>query len=214
MAGDREAVVVIHGLWLGRWNLVFLGGSTRRGGFAVHYFGYASVRRNLRENAERLQRFAQNIDAPAVHFVGHSLGGIIIRALFHYFPNQRPGRIVTIATPHGGSHVADLLSRFAPGRWLIGKSVSELVAGEPQRWPLPKREIGIITGDFPLGIGRLFPGMTRPNDGLLNADETRLDGVRDRVCIHLSHSAMPFAPVVAAAVVRFIKTGSFFRRSP
>ena len=213
MSGARkETVVVTHGLWLGRWNLVMLGAALCRSGYTVRYFGYASVRRTLKENAGRLQRFVQDIDAPAVHFVGHSLGGIVIRALFHYFPDQRPGRIVTIATPHQGAHVATFLSRLAPGRWIIGKSIMELVAGEPQRWPLPRREIGIITGHFPLGMGRLFPGMTHPNDGLLNEDETRLSGASDRVCVHMNHTAMQFSPEVAKQVIAFINAGHFDRR--
>jgi pimeloyl-ACP methyl ester carboxylesterase len=210
MSGERqETVVVTHGLWLGRWNLLLLGAALRRSGFTVRYFGYASVRRGLKENAERLRRFVQDIDAPAVHFVGHSLGGIVIRALFHYFPDQRPGRIVTIATPHQGAHVANFLSRWAPGRWIIGKSIMELVAGEPRSWLLPAREIGLITGDFPLGIGRLFPGMTDPNDGLLNEDETRLAAATDRVCVRMNHTAMQFSREVARQVIAFIKVGRF-----
>ena len=77
----------------------------RRHGFAVHAFSYPSARADLTANAARLARFLDALDAATVHLVGHSLGGILIRALFHFHPNRKPGRIVTLATPHGGSRV-------------------------------------------------------------------------------------------------------------
>lgn len=205
----REAVVVTHGLWLGRWSLWVLRSVLRRHGYAVYLYGYRSVTHTLKENAERLQRFVSHIDAPVVHFVGHSLGGIVMRALFHYFPEQRPGRIVTIGAPHQGSHVADWLARHAAGRWILGRSVLELVAGIPQTWPLPPRDIGLVTGDFPYGLGRFFPGMTIPNDGLLNANETELPNATDRLCIRVNHTALQFSRDVAAQTASFLRTGRF-----
>ena len=208
----REAVVVTHGLWLGRWSLWVLRAVLRRHGYAVYLYGYRSVSGTLKENAERLQRLAGHIDAPVVHFVGHSLGGIVIRALFHYFPAQRPGRVVTIGTPHQGSHVADRLARHAVGRWMLGKSVMELVAGIPQTWPLAARDIGVITGDFPYGLGRFFPGLTHPNDGLLNANETDLPGAADRLCVRVNHTALQFSRGVASQTAMFLRTRRFERK--
>jgi pimeloyl-ACP methyl ester carboxylesterase len=204
-----EAVVLMHGLWLTGASLLFLARRLRRCGFAVHPFSYDSVRKDLRANAEALARFAQGIDAPTLHFVGHSLGGIVIRALFHYFPEQRPGRIVTLASPHGGSHVGERIARTRLGRRLLGASVRQLLARAPASWPLPARDIGAICGTAPIGAGRLFSDRRGTNDGLLTLEETILPGATDTIALPTAHSAMPFSRAVGEQVCRFLQTGRF-----
>ena len=97
-------------------------------------FSWSTVQKNFRANAEALEKFLRAIDAQTIHLVGHSLGGVLIRALFHYFPAQPPGRVVTWGSPHQGSLAAVSLARFAFGRWMLGASIAELLAGTPARW--------------------------------------------------------------------------------
>jgi pimeloyl-ACP methyl ester carboxylesterase len=210
MSADRnEAVVLMHGLWLSGAFLFFLARHLRRCGFRVHTFSYASVRKDLCANAADLQAFVARLDAPIVHFVGHSLGGIVIRALFHYFPQQRPGRIVTLATPHGGSHVGERIARSTLGRRMLGASVRQLLARVPQAWALPDRDIGVISGTVPIGAGRLFSNRRATNDGLLTLDEAALPGATDAIELRLAHTAMPFARQTGEQVCQFLDTGRF-----
>lgn len=208
---SKESVVLIHGLWLPALCLRPLARRLGRQGFAVRLFSYPSVRADLRTNAERLARFLDTLDADTVHLVGHSLGGILIRALFHFHPAQKPGRIVTLGTPHGGSQVAQYLSQYVLWRRAMGKSVADLLGGIPQNWLLPPtREMGAISGSRSLGLGRLlYRHLPAPNDGLLTVEESTPVGARDHIELPASHTGMLFSRAVARRASAFLTTGHF-----
>lgn len=207
----RATVVLVHGLWLSGWTLFLLRHRLRRAGFDARTFSYPSVASNLLENAERLHGYMHALDASAVHLVGHSLGGLVIRALFHQHPDQPPGRVVTLGSPHRGSYPAKILARTAPGRKLTGRSIQQLLAGFPQHWQMPQRDFGVIAGDRPVGLGLLFPGFPKPNDGVVTLAETQLPGATDHITVHVSHTAMIVSNRVARQVCHFLEHGRFRR---
>lgn len=182
----------------------------RHRGFSVRSFSYPSVRADLRANAGRLARFLATLDADTVHLVGHSLGGILIRALFQEHPLQKLGRIVTLGTPHGGSRVARHLSRRAWWRRAMGRGVAQLLAGVPQHWTPPAREIGVICGTRSFGMGRLlYRGLPRPNDGLLTVKESAFPAASDHLALPVSHTGMLFSQGVADQIGNFLTAGKF-----
>lgn len=205
----REAVVLIPGLWLPAWALQLQARRLRRCGYDVYLFPCQAVRRDLRANAAALQEYLTVIASPTVHLVGGSLGGLVIRALHQYFPAQRPGRIVTCGTPHNGSRAAASLARFAWGRRMLGKSIAQLLAGEPAGWRPPRAEIGVLAGDLPIGLGRLIASLPRPHDGVVALDETRYAPAADSVVVGVSHSAMLWSRAVADQTCAFLRTGRF-----
>lgn len=212
LVSKNEAVVLIHGLWFSGHVMFVLARRLRRQGFTVRSFSYPSVRADLRANAERLAHFLDTLDVDTVHLVGHSLGGILIRALFHHHPRQKPGRIVTLATPHGGSRVAQYLNRHAFWRWAMGKSVADLLGGLPQAWSLPASEIGVIGGSRSFGMGQLlYRPLPTPNDGLLTVEESTLVGTHDHLVLPASHTGMLFSRTVARQVGAFLAGGHFDR---
>jgi pimeloyl-ACP methyl ester carboxylesterase len=147
-----------------------------------------------------------------VHLVGHSLGGILIRALFHYHPDQKPGRIVTLGTPHGGCRVARQLSRSTFWRRAMGKSVVQMLDDATRHWPLPPREIGVIRGSRSFGMGRfLYRRLPQPNDGLLTVEESDLPGARDSIVLPVSHTGMLFSRALAHQAGTFLGAGRFAR---
>lgn len=182
-------------------------------GFDAHSFSYPSVRYSLLQNAERLQHYVSELGNPVVHMVGHSLGGVLIRALFHQHPDQPAGRIVTLGSPHRGSYAAAILARTTVGRKIIGRSIQQLVAGMPEHWENPRRDVGIIAGDLSIGMGRLFPRLPRPNDGVVALAETRLPGATDYLTVRVSHSAMVVSSQVAHQVCQFLRRGCFERET-
>ncbi len=203
-------VVLIHGLWLPALCLWPLARVLRRQDFAVKIFSYSSVSVDLEMNAQRLSRFLASIDADTIHLVGHSLGGILIRALFHYHPNQKPGRIVTLGAPHQGCRVAQNLNRYRIWRWIMGRSVAQLLQNIPQTWPAPARDIGVISGKRSIGMGRLLcRGLPAPNDGLLTVAETSLTNASAHRILPVTHTGMIYARVVAEQVNDFLRTGRF-----
>jgi pimeloyl-ACP methyl ester carboxylesterase len=209
-----ETVVLVPGLWLPAASLTYLARGLARCGFETRCFSYPSVRGGLRANAERLNAFLARVDAPVVHLVGHSLGGVVIRALFQYFPAQRPGRIVMLASPLQGSRAAARVLRTRRGARLVGESVAELQGGSPARWPLPAREIGVVRGTLPVGLGRLVCRLRGPNDGLLELTETALPGATDSVDLPVAHTAMLVSRRAVTQVCHFLRHGRFARPAP
>jgi dATP pyrophosphohydrolase len=207
-APAREVVVLVHG-WLmsGAW-MAMLAWRLRRAGFVVRTFSYAT-RESLHANAARLHTFLQSISAGTVHLVGHSLGGLVIRALLHHFPATRPGRVVTLGSPHQGSAAAQQLARGRLGRALLGKSVLEVVAGVPHAWSTPTCEVGTISGTVPIGIGRWMLALPTPHDGTLTCEETSFAGARAQRQLPVTHTGMLTSRAVAQAVTRFLREGDF-----
>lgn len=210
MPTQRETVVLLHGLWFGGWILFFLSLRLRRRGFDVRIFSYRSVGRDVEENAQALHHYLLRLNRPTVHLVGYSLGGLVIRALFTRFPAQAAGRVVTLGTPHGGSHAAQVLNRYRWGRAFLGHSAAALLHGAPTAWALPAREFGTIAGDLSVGAGRLLGGLPEPNDGTVAVAEASLKGAR-AVTLPVSHVGLVLAPQVAEHVARFLRSGRFDR---
>ncbi len=207
----REAVVLIPGLWIPAWSMGLQARRLRRCGFNVHVFPWRTVRRDFSENARVLQTFLASIESPTVHLVGYSLGGVLVRALHHYFPSQRPGRIVTWGSPHHGSRAATSLARFGLGRLMLGRSIADLLVGEPKRWTPPSAELGTLAGVFPCGLGAVIARLPRPHDGVVAQDETRYPTAVDTVTVKVSHYAMLWSRVVADQTCAFLRTGRFVR---
>lgn len=211
MRTNRETVVLLSGLWLPPWSLTLLKRRLTACGFEVRVIHYRSVHGNLVENAHALQAQLAAIPADTVHFVGYSLGGVLIRALFEHYPRQRPGRIVTLATPHLGSQAASGLARSRWGRRLLGRSVGDIVAGATRAWTPPARDFGSLAGTGGLGLGRWVARLPVPHDGTVALVETQLPGATDRVALPVSHAGMLFSGAVARQICQFLKTGRFGR---
>lgn len=203
-----EAVVLVHGLWLSGWTLAPLGGRLRDCGFQPHRFSYPSVRADLRENAARLRRFSDAVPGRIVHFVGHSLGGIVIQAMLAYCPPARAGRVVTLSSPHRGSQSAQALSRFGWGRRILGAGIAELLRAPPPAEPAA-RAIGLIKGTRSIGLGRLVASLDQPNDGVVAVAEMALPGAGDEIALPVSHMGMLLSRAVAAQVCAFLRDGRF-----
>jgi pimeloyl-ACP methyl ester carboxylesterase len=207
----RESVVLVNGLWLGDPALALLARRLRRAGFDAYPFSYPSVRRDLRANAAQLHAFLARVPGATVHLVGYSLGGLVIRALFHHHPEQRPGRVVLLGSPQQGSQAAQALARSRLGRRLIGRSLADLNAGAPLAWDWPGRDIGVLAGSLSLGLGRFVASLDGPNDGTVRVAESAPPAARDRLVLRVSHAGLLFMPAVARQVAAFLRRGTFER---
>lgn len=203
-----ESVVLVHGLWLSGWVMALLARRLRACGLSPYRFSYPSVGAGLRENGARLRRFAAEVPGETVHFVGHSLGGIVILAMLGQGWPERAGRIVTLSSPHRGSRAAERLSRFAWGRRMLGRSIADLQR-EPPVPGLCARAVGLVQGTMPVGLGRLIATLERPNDGVVSVAEMELADAGDRVRVHVSHLGMLLSSAVAAQTCSFLRHGRF-----
>lgn len=204
---NHESVVLVHGLWMKGPEMSLLRRRLRHAGYRVYQFSYRSVARDLEENVRQLNAFVHQVEGEAVHFVAHSLGGLVVRRLFHDFPRHRPGRIVTLGSPHTGSYVADRLSRSGLFRRLLGQSLPAL-SGELFPWH-GERELGSIAGTLSIGVGLLLSDLPKPNDGTVAVEETRLDGMSDHVMVEASHMSLLFSRQALEQTLSFLQYGEF-----
>lgn len=210
---DDAALVFIHGLWMsGAEAQLFRRRLEQRHGFRTEVFRYPTTQEPMRGIVERLHREVRDLDAQRLHFVGHSLGGVIaLRYLEAHHAGTPPGRVVLLGSPVQGSLAATRLESFGFGfgRSMIGPLVVEELVGRRERRWSGTRELGVIAGDQPLGLGRFIAMFDEPNDGTVAVAETRLDGAADRIVLPVSHLGMLLSLRVADECAAFLRTGHF-----
>lgn len=203
-----KAVVLVHGLWMRGHEMLLLRRRLQARGYRVYQFCYRTVGCDLKGNAEQLNNYLeQEVVGDTVHLVAHSLGGLVVRRLLDDFPQQRPGRVVTLGTPHQGSYVAQRINRNGLLRKLLGMSLPALL-GEVPAWR-GQRELGSLAGTLSIGLGWIFRGVPSPNDGTVAVCETRLQGMTDHLLLHVSHFGLLFSRRSAFQVDYFLQHGQF-----
>jgi pimeloyl-ACP methyl ester carboxylesterase len=206
------AVLYVHGLWMSGVESLWLRRRLQRQhGYRLQVFHYASVRAPLVRILAQLRDAIAAIEAPRVHLLGHSLGGLLIRRCLERYPMAQPGRVVFLGTPAAGSRAARRLAQSSWGRRLLGQaSAEELLAEHAGRWEIG-RELGIIAGTMALGFGRLLLQFDEPCDGTVAVSETRLDGAAGFLTLPVTHSGMLLSAQVAREVGSFLEYGRFGR---
>ena len=212
---STETVILVHGLWTPAAVFALHGRWLQRRGYRVLRFGYPSVRGTLSQNALALKRYvavriAPGIAAP-IYLVGHSLGGLVILDMLRHEPDPRLRRVVLLGTPCVDSHCARRLAGMAGMPALLGRSIIEWLSRVPGV-VAPSRaamEIGVLAGTRSVGLGRVVPGLPRPNDGVVALAETRLPGAADCIALPVAHSEMLVSRHCAAQIAIFLQTGRF-----
>jgi pimeloyl-ACP methyl ester carboxylesterase len=203
-----EQVVLVHGIWMTGLEMRWLGWRLAASGFSPSHFHYRSTRRTPEENARRLGRYLQGLEVDRLHLVGHSLGGVVLLHLFEQFADLPPGRVVLMGAPVLGSGVARRMNRSSWLRPVLGRSVERGLLGGVPAWS-QSRELGVIAGDFSVGVGRILGGLTQPSDGTVAVSETRLPGADSFRVMETSHTGMIFSRLVAEEVCHFLHHGCF-----
>jgi pimeloyl-ACP methyl ester carboxylesterase len=208
-----ETVVLVHGIWMSSLELLLLARRLRRCGYRTLRFRYRSLRRPLRHNAACLARRVRQLPAGQIHLVGHSLGGLVVLQALQDHPDLITGRLVLLGSPVGGSAVARRINARRVLRWLIGRSGEHGLLGGGPRWG-GWQSLGVIAGRRPLGIGRLMGGLGAVNDGVVNLEETTLNGAQDSIVVESTHMGLLTSRRVASQVCAFLKHGRFAGDGP
>lgn len=207
----REVVVTLHGLWMTGLEMALLRSRLRDCGYTVRPFSYHSLWLSPSENARRLARFVDGIDADVVHFVAHSLGGLVLLHLFEQAPLQRPGRVLLLGTPVSGSAAAQHVSNWPVLRHLLlGRSLERGLLGGAPRWK-EARELGMVAGTRGgLGMGSLSgAGLVAPHDGTVSLQETRATWIDAHLSVPHGHFGMLYSRSVTEVACRFLRYGAF-----
>ncbi len=208
-----QHVVYVHGLWMrGGESLLLAQRLLREFGLQVHAFPYSAGTWGMEEITGHLQSFVRSLDLPAVHFVGHSLGGLVIYRYFEHYPEQPPGRAVFLGTPCLESRAAVQAAQLRFVSALMGPSVAdELLRPRERHWTFG-RPLGIIAGSQSIGLGQFVAGFDEECDGTVAVSETRLAGAADHIVLPVSHMGMLVSPRVARETGAFLRDGRFSLR--
>ncbi len=213
---STRSVVLLHGIWMPAAELLlfryWLDGEHQ---FESRLFGYPSVAATLDENADRLHGYLEQEGLGDTHLVGHSLGGVVALRMLSRYPAAANGRVVCLGSPLSGSRAAQFLGNRKWGRAIIGRSLPQVVMDQPAGdWAIAvaqRREIGIIAGTTPVGLGRILTRFDGPNDGTVAVSETMLDGARDHLCMPVNHTGMVLSKDDARQTAAFLAHGEFLR---
>ena len=202
----KEVVVLVHGLWMKGPELLYIRYKLWRQGYKVFQFHYSSLFKSPEENAAKLYQFVSSIKAPAIHFVAHSLGGIVVNHLFQQYEIKQPGKVILMGTPLKGSAAAIHLKKNKFLKYLLGKSIIKGLLGDAPKWN-SKRKVCVIAGTQGIGAGQIFANnvMQRPNDGTVNLIETQLEQAEESHEVPCSHFLLLVSKEVVNISLNFLR---------
>ncbi|MBN1880499.1 SUMF1/EgtB/PvdO family nonheme iron enzyme [bacterium] len=212
---DHSIVVLLHGLLRSPGSMDHMEKALEQAGYTVLNLGYPSTEFPIEELATAyvLPEILDCIDSGyrQVHFVTHSLGGIIVRQLRASGAPLNFGRVVMLGPPNGGSEVVDKLGNWVPFEWLNGPAGLQLGTEGPSV-PLAlgstDLELGVIAGEHSINpiLSMMIPG---EDDGKVSIEHAKLTGMRDFIIISATHPFLPRDPEAIRQALCFLKKGQF-----
>ena len=211
-SSHKEHVVLLHGLGRSKSAMWLLASRLEDAGYHVHRIGYESFRKTPEEIISSVEdditACCEKVNGN-IHFVGHSLGGLLIRA---YLDRHRPenlGRVVMIGTPNQGT---DFVDKYRDRWWMQFAGDAALSLGTdsdsfPNSLPKPYYPVGVIAG-LKDGTDQ-EDDIAGADDGLVPLRSTPVDGMNDFVVVATSHSAMRYDRTVAEQTVNYLRHGRF-----
>ena len=216
MDDKKEHIILLHGLLRGKIDMHFMTQFFEDHNYKTYNICYPSREQNI----EDLSDFVHNEimtdpqhdpDAP-MHFVTHSMGGLIAR---YYIARKKPhnlGKVVMLGPPNTGSEFADWLSEtqiLAPVfKAVFGPAGAQLTTDYEHIDGDITYPLGVIAGN--LSINPLAPWILGgAHDGIVPVERTKIDGMTDHIVMPATHSFMMFNKDVMAQTLHFLRSNAF-----
>ncbi len=216
-ASAREEVILLHGLCRTSRSMAVMEKSLTQAGYKVRNVDYPSRSASIEQLAEtvvgRAVSDSENDGATKIHFVTHSLGGILIRSYLARHSIASLGRVVMLGPPNQGSEVVDKLGGWRLFKKINGPSGNELGTDKnsiPNKLGPANFDVGVIAGDRSINWinSWLIPG---PDDGKVSVERTKLAGMTDWIQLPVSHPFIMRNQAAIRQTICFLREGKFAR---
>jgi hypothetical protein len=214
---DSEAIILLHGL-------ARTSRSMNKAGELLAVYGYKIINVDYPSRSADISSLAQTYIVQAlkqcdvkgvkkIHFLTHSMGGILLR---HYLSSQsidKLGRVVMLAPPNQGSEVVDKLGSWRLFYYLNGPAGLQLGTGKnsvPNQLGPVDFQLGVIAGSKSVNplLSRLIPDI---NDGKVSVSRAQVAGMKDFIVMPYSHAFIMRRKAVIEQALHFIQRGCFAR---
>lgn len=214
-----ECVVVLHGLARTAFSMRKIVKGLKPD-YKVVNNTYPSRKKTIEELAElAISPALKECEGSAkIHFVTHSLGGILVRQYLAQNEVKNLGNVVMLGPPNNGSEVVDQFQSTAISNWFFSKVNGP--AGD---------QLGTVNGNLPSALGAVnfnlgviagnvsySPVFSRAidgdDDGKVSVESSKVAGMKDHIVLPVSHTFMMNDDTVIENIQAFIKNGAFITR--
>jgi triacylglycerol lipase len=206
MRGD---VILLHGLGRSPLSLRYAEYRLRKAGWSAVNIGYPSRGHPIEELASFVASRLPTSGRP-MHFLTHSMGGIVLRCLVKANRPPNLGRAVMLGPPNAGSQLASRMGSRRLPRWLMGPALRQIgveADSVPNRLGPVDFQVGVIAGHRSLDPFRLL--LAGESDGRVCLPETRVAGMADWLCVPRGHALLMLDPRVLDQALHFLAHGRF-----
>ena len=214
-ASNSECVVLLHGLNRSWRAMRPMAEALQAAGFTTVNIDYPSQSGSIEEIAPLAVGMGleecRDTGAERIHFVTHSLGGILLRYQNKHSPIQDLGRVVMLGPPNQGSEIIDKTRDWPGFEMMAGAAGSQLGTDNgslPNNLGPVNFELGVIAGSKTINVfsSAMLPD---PDDGKVSVASTRVDGMDDFLVVGHSHNYITRGDIVVRNTVSFLRSGRF-----
>lgn len=211
----KEGVILLHGLARTDKSMTKMAAALEAEGFTVLNVDYPSREATVEELASKVIAAAlanpKLKGAERIHFVTHSMGGILVR---QYLKTEHPanlGRVVMLGPPNQGSEVVDRIGDTWAFTTINGPAGRQLGTGPdsvPNKLGPVDFDLGVIAGDRSINWinSLMIPGS---DDGKVSVERTKVAGMTAHLVVHVTHPYLMKNEQVIRETIHFLHTGRF-----
>ncbi|MFT6093508.1 MAG: hypothetical protein ACJA2Q_001408 [Pseudohongiellaceae bacterium] len=212
-AESQECVILLHGLARVSNSMGELETKLGRAGYNAVSINYPSRKYGIDVLApDAVDRgIVECGSADVIHFVTHSLGGILVRYYLEQNNIENLGRVVMLGPPNQGSEIVNRMLAVPGFKLFGGPTGIALGSGEghiPDSLGPVEFDLGIIAGSTNINpLSLLF--IDGENDSIVSVESTKVRGMNAHLVLPVTHTFMMRNNKVIDNVIHYLKTGSF-----
>jgi len=208
---NKAYVILLHGLLRNKGSMNKMKIALENEGYEVINHSYPSNKADIQTLAlEEIPKALKSCTNPSeIHFITHSMGGILLRAYLNEHPIDTLGHVVMLGPPNQGSEIVDKIGNFPGFNLLNGPAGAQLgTRGVIKNFKSIDFSLGVIAGTRSIDpIGSIL--LPFPNDGKVSVQSTKIKGMKDHLIMGVTHTFMMKNPQVIEHSIHFLKEGTF-----